>query len=146
MEEVTNRRIGRNELVAMELARNYLNAQRIREREIYDEVGVGFLDQEPEIGSVVENAAATDCGKLVPITHERDTCTGLIGDDEQGVGGVLVEHPGFVDDEQVPGAQDRARVGLPDAVRATMERGLAAFVEGRLGSDHFTSAIEGVVL
>ena len=32
----------------------YLNAVRIREREIYDLVEVGFLDQEPDIGDVVD--------------------------------------------------------------------------------------------
>ena len=55
----------------------YLNAERIRERGLYDEVGVGFLDQEPEIGSVVENADADDV-ILIPVFiaegwHTRET-------------------------------------------------------------------------
>ncbi len=55
----------------------YLNAARIRERGLYDEVGVGFLDQEPEIGSVVENADADDV-ILIPVFiadgwHTRET-------------------------------------------------------------------------
>jgi sirohydrochlorin cobaltochelatase len=55
----------------------YVNAQRIRERGLYDEVGVGFLDQEPEIGSVVENADADDV-ILIPVFiaegwHTRET-------------------------------------------------------------------------
>src|SRR5215212_2625724 len=36
----------------------YLNAGRLRERGIYDLVEVGFLDQDPEIGGVVDRIAA----------------------------------------------------------------------------------------
>ena len=55
----------------------YLNATRIRERGLYDEVGVGFLDQEPEIGGVVESASA-DNVILIPVYiaegwHTRET-------------------------------------------------------------------------
>ncbi len=55
----------------------YLNAERIRGRGLYDEVGVGFLDQEPEIGGVVETASA-DNVILIPVFiaegwHTRET-------------------------------------------------------------------------
>ena len=54
----------------------YLNAERTRERELYDLVEVGFLDQDPEIGEVVENVEAENV-VLIPVfiaegwhTHE----------------------------------------------------------------------------
>ena len=54
----------------------YLNAERTRERDLYDLVEVGFLDQEPEIGEVVENVEAKNI-VLIPVfiaegwhTHE----------------------------------------------------------------------------
>jgi sirohydrochlorin cobaltochelatase len=55
----------------------YLNAERIRERGIYDLVEVGFLDQEPEVGSVVESVA-TENIILIPVFiaegwHTRET-------------------------------------------------------------------------
>jgi sirohydrochlorin cobaltochelatase len=55
----------------------YLNAGRIRERGFYDAVEVGFLDQEPEIGSVVEGVEAENV-ILIPVFiaegwHTRET-------------------------------------------------------------------------
>jgi sirohydrochlorin cobaltochelatase len=55
----------------------YLNAERIRERGIYDLVEVGFLDQEPEIGSVVGGVEAENV-VLIPVFiaegwHTRET-------------------------------------------------------------------------
>jgi sirohydrochlorin cobaltochelatase len=55
----------------------YLNAGRIRERGLYDLVEVGFLDQEPEIGAVVEEVAARNV-ILIPVFiaegwHTRET-------------------------------------------------------------------------
>jgi sirohydrochlorin cobaltochelatase len=55
----------------------YLNAGRIRERGIYDLVEVGFLDQEPEIGRVVEAVEAENV-ILIPVFiaegwHTRET-------------------------------------------------------------------------
>jgi sirohydrochlorin cobaltochelatase len=55
----------------------YLNAGRIRELGIYDLVEVGFLDQEPEIGEVVENVEAQNV-ILIPLFiaegwHTRET-------------------------------------------------------------------------
>jgi sirohydrochlorin cobaltochelatase len=55
----------------------YWNAERIREREAYDVVEVGFLDQAPEIGEVVENATAENV-VLIPVFiaegwHTRET-------------------------------------------------------------------------
>ena len=55
----------------------YLNAGRIRERGLYDSVEVGFLDQEPEIGKVVEGVEAENV-ILIPVFiaegwHTRET-------------------------------------------------------------------------
>jgi sirohydrochlorin cobaltochelatase len=55
----------------------YLNATRIRERKVYDDVDVGFLDQEPEIGAVVESVVARNV-ILIPVFiaegwHTRET-------------------------------------------------------------------------
>ena len=55
----------------------YWNAERIREREAYDLVEVGFLDQAPEIGEVVETAPAENV-VLIPVFiaegwHTRET-------------------------------------------------------------------------
>ena len=55
----------------------YLNAGRIRERGLYDAVEVGFLDQEPEIGSVVDGVEAENV-ILIPVFiaegwHTRET-------------------------------------------------------------------------
>jgi sirohydrochlorin cobaltochelatase len=55
----------------------YLNAERTRERDLYEVVEVGFLDQEPEIGEVVENVEAESI-VLIPVFiaegwHTRET-------------------------------------------------------------------------
>jgi sirohydrochlorin cobaltochelatase len=55
----------------------YLNAGRIKVRGIYDVVDVGFLDQEPEIGAVVEDVEAENV-ILIPVFiaegwHTRET-------------------------------------------------------------------------
>ena len=55
----------------------YLNAGRIRERGIYDLVEVGFLDQQPEIGDVVDNVVEENV-ILIPLFiaegwHTRET-------------------------------------------------------------------------
>ncbi len=55
----------------------YLNAERIRQRGLYDLVEVGFLDQEPEISEVVANVAAENV-ILIPVFiaegwHTRET-------------------------------------------------------------------------
>ena len=63
-------------------------------------------------GGVVEYAAAADRGELVPVTDERDPGVGLVGDGEQGAGGVLVEHAGLVDEQDVPGQQPGPWIGL----------------------------------
>ncbi len=65
----------------------YLNAGRIRERGIYDLVEVGFLDQDPEIGGVVDRIAAPNV-ILIPLFiaegwHTRETIPddlGLMGE------------------------------------------------------------------
>ena len=56
-------------------------------------------------GGVVQDPAAADGGQLVPVAGEPDPGSRLIRDGEQGQGGVLIEHPGLVDQEQVPGTQ-----------------------------------------
>ena len=55
----------------------YLNAGRIKERGVFDLVEVGFLDQEPEIGAVVEGIEAENV-ILIPVFiaegwHTRET-------------------------------------------------------------------------
>ncbi len=55
----------------------YLNAGRIRERGVYDLVEVGFLDQDPEIGAVVDRIGAENV-ILIPLFiaegwHTRET-------------------------------------------------------------------------
>jgi sirohydrochlorin cobaltochelatase len=55
----------------------YLNADRIRERNLYDLVEVGFLDQDPGISEVVENVMAENV-VLIPVFiaegwHTRET-------------------------------------------------------------------------
>jgi sirohydrochlorin cobaltochelatase len=65
----------------------YLNAERIRARGIYDLVEVGFLDQEPEIGAVVDGVEAENV-ILIPLFiaegwHTRETIPedlGLVGE------------------------------------------------------------------
>lgn len=84
----------------------YMNARRIRERGLYDLVEVGFLDQEPEIGAVVEGVAATNV-ILIPVFiaegwHTRETIpedlglTGevtLLGDKTVFYGAPVGTHP-----------------------------------------------------
>jgi hypothetical protein len=55
----------------------------------------------------VQYPAAADGGELVTITEQSHPHVVLVGDGEQGSGGVLVEHAGLVDDQQVP----RSEVG-----------------------------------
>ena len=55
----------------------YLNAERIRERGIYDQVVEAFLDQDPEVGEVVSNVEAENV-ILIPVFvaegwHTRET-------------------------------------------------------------------------
>ncbi|CAN5647981.1 CbiX/SirB N-terminal domain-containing protein [soil metagenome] len=55
----------------------YLNAERIRERRIYDQVTEAFLDQEPEVGEVVSGVEAENV-ILIPVFvaegwHTRET-------------------------------------------------------------------------
>ena len=53
----------------------------------------------------VEDAAAADRSQLVAVAQQRQPDPGLVGDGEQRAGGVLVEHPGLVDDQQISRAQ-----------------------------------------
>jgi hypothetical protein len=65
---------------------------------------------EPVEGQV-EDAAAADRGKLVPVAEQRQPGTRLVGDGEQRAGGVLVEHPGLVNHQQIPRPQPGQRRG-----------------------------------
>ncbi len=53
-------------------------------------------------GGQVQDAAAADGGQLVPVAKQRQADLALVGDGQQRTGGVLVEHPGLVDDQPVP--------------------------------------------
>ena len=59
----------------------------------------------------VEDAAAADGRELVAVAEERDDCVRSVGDGEQRAGGVLVEHAGLVDEEDVAGEQACAGLG-----------------------------------
>jgi sirohydrochlorin cobaltochelatase len=55
----------------------YMNAERIRERGLYDLVEVGFLDQDPQIAEIVKNVEA-ETVVLIPVFiaegwHTRET-------------------------------------------------------------------------
>ena len=45
------------------------------------------------------------------VAEERDAGMRLVGDREQRAGGVLVEHPGLVDDQHITGKQPSTRIG-----------------------------------
>ena len=59
----------------------------------------------------VEDTAAADGGQLVTVPDQRDPGPDLVGDRQQGTGGVLVEHPGLVDQQQVTATQHRPGAG-----------------------------------
>ena len=62
----------------------------------------------------VEHAAAADRGQLMPVADQRDPSTGLIRDGQEGAGGVLIQHAGFIHEQQIarakPGLLPRAAV------------------------------------
>ena len=61
---------------------------------------------------VIEHATTPDSVELVAVTNECDPCTGLVGDGQERSGGVLVEHSGLVDEEEVPGPEIGRSPGL----------------------------------
>ena len=63
------------------------------------------------LGGEVQDPTAADRGELVAVAHERHPCLTGLGDLEQGAGGVLIEHPGLVHDQQVTAAEHRLRLG-----------------------------------
>jgi hypothetical protein len=63
-------------------------------------------------GGEVENSAAADGGELMAVAEQRQANPALVGDGQQRPRGVLVEHPGLVDGEQVARVQS---CGLPGA-------------------------------
>ena len=65
--------------------------------------GVGWGD----LAGVVEDASAADGGELVTVADQDDSGSCLVGDGDQGQGGVLVEHAGLVDEQDVAAAQCR---------------------------------------
>ncbi len=79
-----------------------------------------FALTDPWADSVVEDAAPADGRELVAVPDERDPGADFVGDGEERPGGLLVEHPGHVDHEQVPGSKGcrlaGPGVGLPGPV------------------------------
>ena len=71
----------------------------------------------PDLRGHVEHPTATHGGQLCAVADERDRCPGLSSHREEGAGGVLVEHPGFVNDHPITPRQQRmlrrAVVGTP---------------------------------
>src|SRR5699024_1680897 len=61
--------------------------------------------------SEVEDAAATNRRELVAVAEKRDRRVRSVGDGEQRAGGILVEHAGLIDEEDVAGQQAGAYVG-----------------------------------
>ena len=53
----------------------------------------------------VEDPAAADGRELVAVAEKRDDCVRSVGDGEQRAGGVLVEHAGLVNEEDIAGEQ-----------------------------------------
>ena len=53
----------------------------------------------------VEHPAAADRGQLMPVPDQRHPGTGLIRDNQQGAGGVLIQHPCLIDKQQNPRAK-----------------------------------------
>jgi hypothetical protein len=65
--------------------------------DVEGELGVGWGD----VGGEVEDASASDRGKLVPITEQDEPGVGFVRDRHECEGRVLVEHAGLVDEEDV---------------------------------------------
>ena len=69
------------------------------------------LELDDAIGCVasreVEHSPASDGGELVPVADQRHLGAGVVGELEERAGGVLVEHPGLVDDEEGTAVQPR---------------------------------------
>ena len=65
------------------------------------------MSSSSDVSGPVQRAAwsrtpsASDGGELVPVADEGDPGVGFVGDGEQGVCGVLIEHACFVDEEDV---------------------------------------------
>ena len=59
----------------------------------------------------VEDAAPADCRQLVAVAEQGDGGLRSLGDREQRAGGVLIEHAGLVDEEDVARKHARARLG-----------------------------------
>ena len=101
----------------------YLNAGRLRERGLYDLVEVGFLDQEPEIGEVVEGIEAENV-VLIPVFiaegwHTRETIPedlGLTGEvTARGVKTIFYGAPVGTHPAMANLIAARAREVLPEA-------------------------------
>ena len=68
------------------------------------------LGSHPACGEV-EDTATADRRELVTVAQERHDCVRSVGDGEQRAGGVLVEHAGLVDQQDVAGEQACAGLG-----------------------------------
>jgi len=62
-------------------------------------VGIG------PVGSEIEDTASSDGGQLMAVPDQRQTRASLVGNGHQRAGGVLVQHPGLVDQQQVTPTQ-----------------------------------------
>ena len=67
-------------------------------------------------GGQVQDPAASYRGELVAVPDQSDPGPGLVSDGQEGSGAVLVEHPRFVDQQQVTGRQYRGRLRARAAV------------------------------
>jgi hypothetical protein len=63
--------------------------------------GVDLADRE------VENAAAAHGGELMAVAEQCGAHLALVGDGQQGAGGFLVQHPGLINDEDIPRGEPR---------------------------------------
>src|SRR4051812_9200999 len=58
----------------------------------------------------VEHSPAAHSRELVAVAEQYEEGAGLISDGEQRLGGVLVEHPGLIDDQLIAPHQHRGPV------------------------------------
>ena len=78
-------------------------------------------------GGQVEHSPASDRHQLLPVAEQRHTDLTLVGDGKQGACGVLLQHPGPIDNQQVPGME--LGVGCGARVDAARERAICSRVQ-----------------
>lgn len=57
------------------------------------------------VRSEIEDTASSDGGQLMAVPDQRETRASLVGNGHQRAGGVLVQHPGLGDQQQVTPTQ-----------------------------------------